>query len=63
MEAYKLVATHEHLKEKKDQRDMSSTACETEHTKEMVDAQNRREYEKSLEESSRFVERHAERIY
>ena len=58
-----MVATHEHQEEKIDQRDMSSTACETAHTKEKVDVQDKRECEKSLEESSRFAERHAGRIY
>ena len=37
MEAYKSDATRVHRKEKRDQRDKSSTACETEHMKEKVD--------------------------
>jgi hypothetical protein len=36
-EAYKSDATRVHRKEKRDQRDKSSTACETEHMKEKVD--------------------------
>ena len=40
-----MVATHEHWKDKRDQKDTSSTACETVHTKEKVDVQNKREYE------------------
>jgi hypothetical protein len=63
MEAYKLVATHEHWTEKRAQRDKSSTAYETAHMIEKVDVQNRMECEKPMAESSRFVERHAGRIY
>ena len=62
-EAYKLVATREQQKEKRDQRDKSSAAYETAHTKEKVDAQNKWECEKAMEESSRFAERHAGKIY
>ena len=58
-----MVATCEHQQEKKDQRDKSSTAYETDHTKEKVDVQYRREREKPMEVSSRFAERHAGRIY
>ena len=57
-----MVATCEHRQEKRDQRDKSSTAYETDHTKEKVDVQNRRECEKSMEDCSRFAERHAGRI-
>ena len=58
-----MVATCEHKQEKRDQRDKSSTAYETDHTKEKVDVQNRREREKPMEVSSRFAKRHAGRIY
>src|SRR5688572_21860071 len=62
-EAYKLVATREQQKEKRDQRDKSSAAYETGPAKEKVDAQNKWECEKAMEESSRFAERHAGTIY
>ena len=58
-----MVATHVRRKEKRDQRDKSSIAYETDHTKEKVDVQNKWECEKSIEENSRFAERHAGRIY
>ena len=56
-------ATREHWKEKRDQRDKSSIGYETEHMKEKVDVKNRMECDKSMEESSRFEEPHAGRIY
>ena len=56
-----MVQIREQQKEKKVQRDNSSAAYETAHTKEKVDAQNKREGEKATEESSRFAERHAGR--
>ena len=47
--------------DRKAQRDKSSTACETAHTKEKVDAKKKREHAKWLEESSRSEEQHAEK--
>ena len=58
-----MVATHVRRKGKRDQRDKSSIAYETAHTKEKVDVHNKWECEKSMAENSRFAERHTGRIY
>ena len=47
--------------ERRDRTDKSSTAYETAHKKEKVDAKKKREHAKWLEESSRSEEQHAEK--
>ena len=47
--------------ERIDQTDKFSTAYETAHRKEKADVQNKKEHEKWLEGSSRFVEQHVEK--
>src|SRR5437870_1972159 len=47
--------------ERMDQTDKFSTAYETTHRKEKADVQNKKEHEKWLEGSSRFVEQHVEK--
>ena len=47
--------------ERTDQTDKFSTVYETAHRKEKTDVQNKKEHEKWLEGSSRFVEQHVEK--